>query len=128
MKAMILAAGLGKRLRPLTLKIPKGLIEINQKALILYHLEKLKSIGIEEVVINLHYHGEMIKSFLGDGAFLGIQILYSEESEALETGGGIKKALPFFGAEPFICVNADVYTDFDFEAFPPARRPPIPCK
>ena len=115
MKAMILAAGLGKRLRPLTLKIPKALIEINQKALILYHLEKLKSIGVEEVVINLHYHGEMIKSFLGDGTFLGIQILYSEESEVLETGGGIKKALPFFGAEPFICVNADVYTDFDFE-------------
>ena len=69
MKAMILAAGLGKRLRPLTLKIPKALIEINQKALILYHLEKLKSIGVEEVVINLHYHGDMIKSFLGDGLF-----------------------------------------------------------
>ena len=115
MKAMILAAGLGKRLRPLTLKVPKALIEINQKALILYHLEKLKSIGVEEVVINLHYHGDMIRSFLGDGTFLGLQILYSEESEVLETGGGIKKALPLFGDETFICVNADVYTDFDFE-------------
>ena len=70
MKAMILAAGLGKRLRPLTLKIPKALIEINQKALILYHLEKLKSIGVEEVVINLHYHGEMIKSFLAFDSML----------------------------------------------------------
>ena len=116
MKAMILAAGLGKRLRPLTLRIPKALIEINRKALILYHLEKLKSIGVKEVVINLHYHGDMIKSFLGNGTFLGLQILYSEESEVLETGGGIKKALPLFGDEPFICVNADVYTDFDFEA------------
>ncbi|MBC08922.1 MAG: hypothetical protein CMQ39_01980 [Gammaproteobacteria bacterium] len=114
MKAMILAAGLGKRLRPLTLKIPKALIEINQKALILYHLEKLEAIGVKEVIINLHYHGDMIKRFLRDGAFSDIQIVYSEESEVLETGGGIKKALPFFRDDPFICVNADVYTHFDF--------------
>ena len=115
MKAMILAAGLGKRLRPLTLKIPKALIEINQKALVLYHIEKLVSIGIKEVVINLHYHGDLIKNLLGDGTSLGIQILYSEESEVLETGGGIKKALPCLGDDPFICVNADVFTDFEFE-------------
>ena len=114
MKAMILAAGLGKRLRPLTLKIPKALIEINQKALILYHLEKLEAIGVKEVMINLHYHGDMIKSFLEDRTFPDIQIVYSEESEVLETGGGIKKALPFFGNESFICVNADIFTDFDF--------------
>ena len=114
MKAMILAAGLGKRLRPLTLKIPKALIEINHKALILYHLEKLEAIGIKEVIINLHYHGDMIKSFLEDRTSPDIQIVYSEESEVLETGGGIKKALPFFRDESFICVNADIFTDFDF--------------
>lgn len=115
MKAMILAAGRGERLRPLTDQAPKPLLQIGGKALIEYHIENLVRSGIDEIVINLSYLGEKIRTALGDGAHWGARILYSEEGEpALETGGGIFHALSLLGDSPFIVVNGDIWTDFDF--------------
>ena len=113
MKAMILAAGRGERLRPLTDRMPKPLLEVGGKPLILHHLEALSRAGFGEVVINLSWLGKQIRSRLGDGADLGLTIEYSEEPEALETAGGIVQALPLLG-ECFVVVNADVFTDYDF--------------
>lgn len=113
MKAMILSAGRGERLRPLTDKIPKPLLRVGGKALIEYHIENLVRAGINEIVINLSYLGEKIRATLGDGDQRGARILYSEEGEqALETGGGIFHALPLLGDSPFIVVNGDIWTDF----------------
>lgn len=112
MKAMILAAGYGKRLRPLTDHTPKPLVTIGGKPLICYHLEKIARSGIEEVVINLGHLGSKIPEALGDGSDWGLSISYSEEGpEPLETGGGMAKALPLLGNEPFLLVNGDVWTD-----------------
>ena len=112
MKAMILAAGYGKRLRPLTDLTPKPLVTIGGKPLICYHLEKIARSGIEEVVINLGHLGSKIPEALGDGSDWGLSISYSEEGpEPLETGGGMAKALPLLGNEPFLLVNGDVWTD-----------------
>tara|TARA_B100000405_G_scaffold262390_1_gene198310 strand:- start:611 stop:1300 length:690 start_codon:yes stop_codon:yes gene_type:complete len=114
MRAMILAAGLGKRMRPLTENTPKPLLKVDGKPLVEHLIEHLIAGGVTGVVINHHHLGEMIKNFLGDGSKFGIEILYSEEVDLLETGGGIINSLPKLKDESFIVVNADVWTDFDF--------------
>jgi MurNAc alpha-1-phosphate uridylyltransferase len=115
MNAMILAAGRGERLKPVTDSLPKPLIPIHGKAVIAYHLENLAKAGFEEVVINLAYLGEKIQKTLGNGNAFGLKIIYSWEKEGgLETGGGIFNALPLLGNEPFVTINADIFTDFDF--------------
>jgi MurNAc alpha-1-phosphate uridylyltransferase len=114
MKAMILAAGRGVRLRPLTDTTPKSLLAVGGKALIVWHLEKLARAGFTEAVINHAHLGAMIESALGDGSRFGLAIRYSPEREALETAGGIAAALPLLGSEPFLVINADVYSDYDF--------------
>ena len=113
MKAMILAAGRGERLRPLTDGTPKPLLQVRGKPLIEYHLEALARAGFDEIVINLSWLGEQISAHLGDGAGFGLRIAYSEEATALETAGGILQALPLLG-ERFVVVNGDVFTDYDF--------------
>ncbi|RLV58430.1 nucleotidyltransferase family protein [Parashewanella curva] len=111
MKAMILAAGRGQRLRPLTNTLPKPLVPVNGKPLIVYHLEKLAAIGIKEVVINIAWLGHKISDALGNGDQWQLKIHYSHETEALETGGGICNALPLLGSEPFFVINGDVFVD-----------------
>jgi len=113
MKAMILAAGRGERLRPLTDSLPKPLLEVQGKPLIVHHLEALCAAGFTEVVINLNWLGDQISDLLGSGGDFGLAIEYSRESEALETAGGILQALPLLG-ERFVVVNADIFTDYDF--------------
>ena len=115
MKAMILAAGRGERMRPLTDTIPKPLLQIAGKSLIEYHIQALVKAGINELVINHAWLGEKIEAQLGDGAKFGAKIQYSREGQALETAGGIKNALHLLGDKPFIVVNADVFTDYPFE-------------
>lgn len=114
MKAMILAAGMGNRMRPLTLHTPKPLLEVGGKPLIVWHIEKLQAIGIREIVINTAWLGEKLLAALGDGSQFGVKILWSHEGEGLETAGGIINALPLLGDEPFILVNGDVWTTMDF--------------
>jgi N-acetyl-alpha-D-muramate 1-phosphate uridylyltransferase len=117
MKAMLLAAGRGERMRPLTDTCPKPLLEVAGKPLIAWHLERLARSGIHEVVINLSWLGEMIATTLGDGSRYGVAIQYSREPwPALETGGGLFQALPLLGDGPFLLVNGDVFTDIDFAA------------
>lgn len=113
MRAMILAAGRGERLRPLTDVTPKPLLEVQAKPLIVHHLEALSMAGFSEVVINLSWLGKQIRDLLGNGAAFDLSIEYSEEVEALETAGGIQQALPLLG-ERFVVVNADIFTDYDF--------------
>lgn len=115
MKAMILAAGRGERMGVLTAAAPKPLLEIAGVSLIERHLERVAASGIEDVVINLSYRGTQIRDRLEDGRRFGLSIRYSDEGEPpLETAGGIIEALPLLGDEPFLLVNADAYTDFDF--------------
>ena len=114
MKAMILAAGLGNRMRPLTLHTPKPLLEVGGKPLIVWHIEKLAAIGVNEIVINTAWLGEKLVEALGDGSQFGVKILWSHEGEGLETAGGIINALPLLGDQPFILVNGDVWTTMDF--------------
>lgn len=116
MKAMILAAGLGERLRPLTDKTPKPLLEVGGKPLIQHHIERLVAAGIRDIVINISWLAEQIESFVGDGARFGAQVKWSREEQPLETGGGIRRALPHLGSEPFLLVNGDVWTDYPFES------------
>lgn len=118
MKAMILAAGRGERMRPLTNTLPKPLLEVHNKALIIYHIEKLSQAGFHEIIINIAHLGYKIEQALGDGSRWGVKIFYSDEQEsgALESAGGIKKALPLLGDAPFLVVNGDVYSDYDFDA------------
>ncbi|CAM3543913.1 N-acetylmuramate alpha-1-phosphate uridylyltransferase MurU [Halomonas lysinitropha] len=113
MRAMILAAGLGTRMRPLTDHCPKPLLEVCGKPLIVHHLERLRAGGIREVVINVSYHAEQIVAALGDGAAFGMRIAWSREATPLETGGGIRQALPLLGEAPFLLVNGDVWCDLD---------------
>lgn len=114
MKAMILAAGRGERMRPLTDAAPKPLLDVAGKRLIEYHLEGLRRAGIADVVINLSWHGEQIRSALGDGLRWDLRIRYSDEGPvALETAGGIFRALEWLGPEPFIVINGDIWTDYD---------------
>ena len=115
MKAMILAAGLGKRMRPLTNNTPKPLLLCAGKPLIVYHIEALVAAGVSDIVINHAYLGEQIELALGDGSVYGARIQYSAEGKPLNTGAGIAKALPLLGEEPFILTNGDVWTDFDFK-------------
>ena len=122
MKAMILAAGRGERLRPLTDSTPKPLLDVRGKPLIAWHLEALARAEFDEVVINLSWLGEQIRMRLGDGADYGLRIRYSEEQRALETAGGILQALPLLGEE-FIVVNGDVFTDYDFSCLRDASSP-----
>ncbi|MEE9551645.1 MAG: nucleotidyltransferase family protein, partial [Gammaproteobacteria bacterium] len=113
MHAMILAAGRGERMRPLTDTTPKSMLEVNGKPLIQYQVERLVDAGITQIVINHSYLGEQIESFLGDGQHLGADIQYSAEQDApLDTGGGICQGLPLLGDAPFIVTNADAWTDY----------------
>ncbi|MGE0081916.1 MAG: N-acetylmuramate alpha-1-phosphate uridylyltransferase MurU [Thiohalomonadaceae bacterium] len=121
MKAFILAAGRGERMRPLTDQTPKPLLKVGGKRLIEYHLEALVAAGFRDVVINHAHLGQMIEEALGDGSRYGARIQYSAEGTALETGGGICKALPLLGPGPFVVVNGDVWTDYPFERL---RRAP----
>lgn len=117
MKAMILAAGLGNRMRPLTDHTPKPLLCAGGKPLIEYHLENLWRAGIREVIINLAYLGEKIRAHLGNGQQFGLKISYSTEPEPLETGGAILHALDLLGEEPFLLINGDVWCDLEFAQF-----------
>lgn len=112
MKAMILAAGFGKRLRPLTEYTPKPLLVVRGKPLIVHHIVRLADTGIRDIVINTAWLGEKLEGYLGDGSELGVNIHWSREAEPLETGGGICKALPLLGDAPFLLVNGDVWTDY----------------
>lgn len=115
MKAFVLAAGRGERMRPLTDRQPKPLLPVAGKPLIEWHLEKLAAAGVREVVVNLGWLGAQIPAALGDGSRLGLRLSYSDEGwPALETGGGIFRALPLLGEAPFLLVNGDVWTDYDF--------------
>lgn len=112
---MLLAAGRGKRMRPLTDKIPKPLLKIGSLSLIEYHLMALAKVGINDIVINIAYKGDLIRQQLGNGERYNTHIVYSDEGhQALETAGGIIKALPLLGDAPFLVVNADIWTDFPF--------------
>jgi MurNAc alpha-1-phosphate uridylyltransferase len=115
MRAMILAAGRGKRLRPHTDTLPKPLLPVRGKPLIEYHLEALAAAGFREIVINRGHLGERLPEALGDGARWGVTIHWSvEPPEALETGGGLHQALPLLGSGPFLAVNGDIWTDYPF--------------
>ncbi len=116
MKAMILAAGRGERMRPLTDTCPKPLLVAGGKPLIVWHIERLAAAGITELVINHAHLGQMIEDALGDGAAFGVRIAYSPEGKALETAGGIARALPLLGDAPFLVVNGDVFCDADLVA------------
>lgn len=129
-KVMILAAGRGERMRPLTDNLPKPLLCVGNKSLIEYHIENLACAGFVDIVINHAYLGRMIEAALGDGSSYGVNISYSPESAALETAGGIVKALPLLkyrnGSEyddkPFLIVNADIYCEFNFSTLIPTLR------
>ena len=126
MKAMILAAGRGERMRPLTDKTPKPLLKVGGKPLIVWHLERLAKAGFKEIVINHAHLGEQIEAALGNGAEWGVSIQYSPEKVALETAGGIAKALDLLtentnGNKPFLVVNGDTYTDIDFGTLAPSH-------
>lgn len=114
MKAMILAAGRGERMRPLTDTTPKPLLRAGGKRLIEYHLERLAQAGIHDVVINHAHLGEQIEQALGDGSRYGLSITYSAEGKALETGGGIFHALPLLGEAPFLVINGDIWCDYPY--------------
>jgi len=115
MHAMILAAGRGERMRPLTDRTPKPLLRAGGRALIEYHIDALVGAGVRDIVINHAHLGAQIEAALGDGSRFGARLRYSEEGEgALETGGGIFRALPLLGEGPFLVVNADVWTDYPF--------------
>ena len=117
MKAIVLAAGRGERMRPLTDRIPKPLVPVAGKPLIAYHLEALARAGVRDIVINLSHLGAQIPAALGDGSRFGVRVQYSDEGPVpFETGGGIFNALPLLGPGPFIVVNGDIWTDFDFSA------------
>jgi len=112
MIAMILAAGRGERLRPLTESMPKALVEVRGRSLLERHLDAVKAAGVDTVVINLGWLGEQIADRIGSGSRYGLAVVYSPEGEdILETGGGIQRALPMLGNDPFLVVNADVFTD-----------------
>ena len=116
MKAMILAAGRGERMRPLTDRTPKPLLEAGGKPLIQYHIEALRDAGFIDLVINHAHLGALLVERLGSGEQLGVRIKYSAEPEgALETGGGIKRALPLLGEQPFLVVNGDIWTDYPYQ-------------
>ncbi len=117
MIAMLLAAGRGERLRPITDAMPKALVEVRGRSLLERHLDALAAAGVHTVIINLGWLGEMIAERVGSGDRYGLSVVYSDERDnVLETAGGIRKALPLLGSSPFLVVNADIYTDM-----------PLPC-
>ena len=116
MKAMLLAAGRGERLRPLTDRTPKALVVVGGKPLIAWHLERLAASGCREAVINVAHLAQQIVDFVGDGKRFGLRVAYSREAEPLETAGGIAQALPLLGEPAFLLVNADIYCEVDFKA------------
>ncbi|MFQ2196062.1 N-acetylmuramate alpha-1-phosphate uridylyltransferase MurU [Aeromonas jandaei] len=116
MKAMILAAGRGERMRPLTDLLPKPLLAVGGKPLIVHHIEKLKAAGVTELVINHAWLGHKLVESLGDGSALGVTIRWSAEKSALETAGGIIQALPLLGDEPFLVINGDTWLDLDYRS------------
>lgn len=118
MRAMILAAGRGERMRPLTDTCPKPLLSAGGRPLIAWHLERLARAGITDILVNHAWLGERIEAALGDGRAYGVRLRYSAESPALETAGGIARALPFFQGQPFLVLNGDVWCDWD-----PGRAP-----
>jgi len=113
MRAMILAAGRGERMRPLTDRLPKPMLPVGGQPLIVWHLERLAASGIRDIVINHAWLGHEIERALGDGAALGVRIRYSAEATALETAGGIAQALPLLGDDPFLVINGDIWCDWD---------------
>ncbi|MBL4674300.1 MAG: nucleotidyltransferase family protein [Arenicella sp.] len=115
---VLLAAGHGTRMRPLTDKLPKPLLKVGDHSLIEHHINRLSALGFKQIVINTAYLGEKIQQQLGNGERYGVDIHYSDESStgALETAGGIKKSLPLIDSDPFLVVNADIYSDFDFSS------------
>lgn len=115
MKAMILAAGRGERMKPLTDHLPKPLLPVAGQPLIVHHIKRLAECGITELVINISYRAEQITAALGDGRQFGVTIQYSYEETALETAGGIIQALPLLGEQPFLVVNGDIWTDYPFQ-------------
>jgi len=122
LKAMILAAGRGERMRPLTERLPKPMLEVGGHRLIEYHIAALADFGVREVVVNLSWHGERIREALGDGTARGLAIRYSEEGpEPFGTGGGLHAALPLLGDTPFLVMNGDVWSDFPLRSL---ARPP----
>ncbi|GAB1269825.1 nucleotidyltransferase family protein [Aurantivibrio infirmus] len=116
MKAMIFAAGRGERMGELTQSLPKPMLEVRGKPLIVHTLKRLRDANISDVIINIAYLGDAIKNYLGDGEQFGVAIQYSEEPYPLETAGAILHALPLLGDESFVAVNADVWTDFSFDS------------
>jgi NDP-sugar pyrophosphorylase family protein len=122
MKAMILAAGLGARLRPLTDTLPKPLLPIVGRPLIVWNLLLLRRHGVTEVMINLHHLGHLIEQALGDGSKFGMRVAYSREPVILGTGGGLKQAEPFFGGEPFFVLNGDTLFDMNLDDMTAAFR------
>lgn len=123
---MILAAGRGERMGPLTAVQPKPLLNVGGMSLIEHHVARLTAFGVHEIVVNLSYRGEQIRDHLGDGKRFGAAIAYSEEGEPpLETGGGIVHALPLLGDAPFLLVNSDVFTDFDYRTLSVAQSSTI---
>lgn len=123
MRAMILAAGLGTRMRPLTLTTPKPLLKIADKPLIEHHIVRLRDAGFTELVINHAWLGEQIEAYLGDGKHLGVKVSFSAEKEPLETAGGIKKALSLLspdGVSPFAVINGDIFSHYPFAQLPQA--------
>ena len=118
MKAMLLAAGLGKRLKPFTDRLPKPLLKAGPVTLIEHHLNRLRLAGFHDVVINLHYLGPLIEEHIGDGLELGMRIHYSREPKLLDTGGGVKAALELLGNEPFAVISSDVYIEMDYSTLP----------
>jgi MurNAc alpha-1-phosphate uridylyltransferase len=120
LKAMILAAGRGERMRPVTDRVPKALLHAAGRPLIAHLVERLARSGFTELVVNISHLGHLIERELGDGSRFGVRISYSREARALETGGGIAYALPLLGEAPFAVVNSDIYSDFDFGRLKPA--------
>lgn len=119
MKGMILAAGRGERLRPLTDHTPKPMVSVHGRPLLAHQIEWLCAAGIRDLVINLHHLGEQIEAHFGNGETFGATIRYSRETQLLETGGGIVNALPLLGQDPFLVLNGDIFTDFPFTELTP---------
>ena len=122
MRAILFAAGRGERMKPLTERRPKALLEVGGKALIAWQLERLAASGIREIVVNVSHLGEQVKAALGDGSRFGVSIAWSREAEPLETAGAVAMAREALGPEPFLAVSADIHTAFDYGALLPAAR------
>ena len=121
-RAMVLAAGRGERMRPLTLTVPKPLLPVGGKPLIVWHIEKLAAHGVTELAINLSWLSAKLRDALGDGSALGVRIHWFDEGpEPLDAAGGIRNALDFFAGEPFAAVNADIWTDYTLPPLEPAK-------